>query len=181
MDLNYGLRSIRNSAKLVIREMESANWDIEAASNAIESGVIFKNTNHKGFAFESFVCKEMFDGFNKPNFSLLNKALTDANLSRFFFFDQFKKLKSVGSIHFLKENTDSLIGKFLKAKYLCLVHPKMETSFSGNLNQRKKINSGEYPETEFLKAFAEMARRVWLDLRSETPLSQIQGFVNDVG
>ncbi|CAK9176819.1 unnamed protein product [Ilex paraguariensis] len=50
----------------------------------------------------------------------------------------------------------------------------METSFSGNLNQRKKINSGEYPETEFLKAFAEMARRVWLDLRSETPLSQVR-------
>ncbi|CAK9148083.1 unnamed protein product [Ilex paraguariensis] len=162
MVLNYGLRSIRNFAKLLIREMVSANWDIEAASNAIEPGVIFKNTNHRGFAFESFVCKEMFDGFNKPNFSVLNEALTDDNLSRFFFFDQFKMLKSVGTIHFLKKNTNSLFGKFLKTKYLLLVHPKMETSFSGNLNQRKKINSGEYPETEFFKAFAEMARRVWL-------------------
>ncbi|CAK9183995.1 unnamed protein product [Ilex paraguariensis] len=104
MVLNYGLKSIRNFAKLLIREMESANWDIEAASNATELGVIFKSTNHK----------------------------------------------------------DSMIEKFLKTKYLCLVHPKMETSFFGNLNQRKKINSGEYPETEFFKAFAEMARRVWL-------------------
>ncbi|KAK4386532.1 hypothetical protein Sango_2523800 [Sesamum angolense] len=38
----------------------------------------------------------------------------------------------------------------------------MEFSFSGNLNQRKMVNSGEYPETDFFKSFAEMGRRVWL-------------------
>ncbi|CAK9152636.1 unnamed protein product [Ilex paraguariensis] len=162
MVLNYVLRSVRNFVKLLIREMESANWDIEAASKAIEPEVTFKNTDHKCFAFESFVCREMFDGFNIPTFSLLIESLQDDNQGRFFFFDQFKKLKSVGSIQFLKENEDSLFGKFLKTKYLRLTHPKMETSFSGNLNQRKMINSSEYPETEFFKVFAEMARRVWI-------------------
>ncbi|KAK2985717.1 hypothetical protein RJ640_023684 [Escallonia rubra] len=44
---------------------------------------------------------------------------------------------------------------------LRLVHPKMESSFFGNPNQRNSVGSGEYPET-FFSMFAEMAKRVWL-------------------
>ncbi|CAI9087833.1 OLC1v1022012C1 [Oldenlandia corymbosa var. corymbosa] len=164
--LHYALRSIRNFVKLLIKEMEAANWDIESAANSIHPDVNFRKRDHRAFAFESFVCREIFSGFNDPGFSLQG----DQNLSwpngsyqkRLFFFDQFKKVKSVNVIHFLKQNPNSFLGKFLKAKYLQLVHPKMEFSFCGNLNQRKTVNSGEYPETEFFKAFAEMGRRVWL-------------------
>ncbi|KAL0305593.1 UNVERIFIED_CONTAM: hypothetical protein Sradi_5976600 [Sesamum radiatum] len=132
--LHYALRSVRNFVKLLIREMESANWDVEAAANAIQPDIVFSKRDHKAFAFESVG----------------------------FFFEQFKKLRSASVVHFLKQNPNSLFGKFLKSKYLHLVHPKMEFSFSGNLNQRKVVNSGEYPETDFFKAFAEMGRRVWL-------------------
>ncbi|CAN4105650.1 unnamed protein product [Withania somnifera] len=146
MVLHYAMRSIRNFVKFLIREMETANWDIDAATNSIQNGVTFHKNNHRAFAFESFVCREIFSGFNEP----------------IFFYEQFKKLKSVSLTHFLKHNPSSLFGKFLIAKYLQLVHPKMEFSFSGNLNQRKLVNSGEFPETEFFKAFSEMGRRVWL-------------------
>ncbi|KAK6124253.1 hypothetical protein DH2020_042005 [Rehmannia glutinosa] len=113
--LHYLLRSVRNFVKLLIREMETANWDIEAAANAIQpDNIVFRNRDHKAFVFESF------------------------------------------------QNPNSLFGKFLKSKYLHLVHPKMEFSFCGNLNQRKMVNAGEFPETEFFKVFAEMVRRVWI-------------------
>lgn len=165
MVLHYALRSIRNFVKLMIKEMVSANWDVEAAANSIQPEVNFVKKDHKGFAFESFVCREIFSGFNDPGFAVRPENQPWPNggyQKRLFFFDQFKKVKSVSVLQFLKHNPNSFLGKFLKSKYLQLIHPKMEFSFSGNLNQRKLVNSGEYPETEFFKAFAEMGRRVWL-------------------
>ncbi|KAJ8545403.1 hypothetical protein K7X08_017986 [Anisodus acutangulus] len=163
MVLHYAMRSIRNFVKFLIREMVSANWDIDAATNSIQNGVTFHKSNHRAFAFESFVCREIFSGFNVPTFNVQNDdSLFSGEISRRnFFYEQFKKLKSLSVTHFLKHNP-SLFGKFLKAKYLHLVHPKMEFSFSGKLNQRKLLNSGEFPETEFFKVFSEMGRRVWL-------------------
>ncbi|PIN06687.1 hypothetical protein CDL12_20750 [Handroanthus impetiginosus] len=163
--LNYALRSVRNFVKLLIQEMESSNWDIEAATNSLQPQIRFRNRDHRAFAFESFVCREIFGGFNDPAFSVQENdqlLLTDYNHRRIFFPDQFKKLKSVSVTNFLKQNPNSLFGKFLKSKYLHFVHPKMEFSFFGNLNQRKMVNSGEYPDTEFFRSFAEMGRRVWL-------------------
>ncbi|XP_052200749.1 protein GRAVITROPIC IN THE LIGHT 1 [Diospyros lotus] len=156
--LHYAVRSVRSFVKVMIREMESSNWDIETAAKAIEPEVDFAKANHRCFAFESFVCREMFDGFDSPNFSFPDES----NPSRFVFIDRFKKLKTVNAVQFLKRNPNSGFGKFTRSKYLRLVHPKMETSFSGNLSQRKLINSGEFPETSFFSAFAEMAKRVWL-------------------
>ncbi|KAK2975174.1 hypothetical protein RJ640_017387 [Escallonia rubra] len=164
--LHYAIRSVRNFVKLLIKEMEAAKWDIDTASNSIQPDVHFQNPNDRCFVFESFVCHEMFDGFSSPNFSLPNEASSSADHDdhsrRVLHFDRFKKLKSVNPVKYLKQNPHSTFGKFTRGKYLRLVHPKMEASFSGNLNQRKKISAWEYPETEFFKAFAEMGRRVWL-------------------
>ncbi|KAA8519613.1 hypothetical protein F0562_013942 [Nyssa sinensis] len=133
-----------------------------AAVNAIEPEVIFPKPNQRCFAFESFVCREMFDGFNHFNFSLPNASSRQSENPRFLSIDRFKRLKSVNPIYFLKENPHSSFGRFIRTKYLRLIHPKMELSFSGNLNQRDLISSGEYPESAFFAAFAEMAKRVWL-------------------
>lgn len=154
--LHYALRSVRNFVKHLVREMESASWDIDVAVDSIEPNLIFPNKNHRCFVFESFVSREIFNGFDTPAFSLLNEQ------SLPFYSDQFKNLKSANPVHFLKNHPNSLFGKFTRAKYLRLVHPKMEASFYGNLNQRKLINGREFPETEFFAAFAEMARRVWI-------------------
>lgn len=163
--LHYALRSVRNFVKHLVREMESANWDIEAAVDSIQPGIKFSNGNHKAFVFESFVCREMMSGFNDPFFTIEknDQILPGEKLRRrIFFFEEFKRLKSVNVMHFIKHNPSTLFGKFLRSKYLQFVHPKMEFSFSGNLNQRKMVNSGEFPETEFFKMFAEMGRRIWL-------------------
>ncbi|CAH9076562.1 unnamed protein product [Cuscuta epithymum] len=152
--LHYAMRSVRNFVKHLIRDMERASWDIDAAAAAaIHGGVSFGRKSHRAFAFESFVCREMFDGFDVPCFSAGQRQ------QREFFFDQFKKLKQEVN-HY--PPSYSPLGRFLKTKYLLLVHPKMEFSFSGNLAQRKMVNAGEFPDTDFFKAFAEMGRRIWL-------------------
>ncbi|CAA6665652.1 unnamed protein product [Spirodela intermedia] len=55
------------------------------------------------------------------------------------------------------------VRQICRAKYLIMVHPAMDESFSGGGNARAVVSSGEgFPETEFYQGFAEMARRVWL-------------------
>ncbi|KAH7860414.1 hypothetical protein Vadar_013143 [Vaccinium darrowii] len=155
-------KSIQNFVRLMINEMELAGWDLDAAVRAIEPGVLFSNPNHICFAFESFVCREMFDGFNYPNFSLWNEFLPEQPKKRRFFFERFKQLKSMRTREILVQNPKSAFARFCSAKYLKLIHPKMETSLFGNLNQRKLVKSGDHPETTFFATFSEMAKRVWL-------------------
>ncbi|KAJ0018917.1 hypothetical protein Pint_10336 [Pistacia integerrima] len=162
--LHYTLRSVRNFVKLMNKEMESAHWDLDAAAKVIEPEAIFSKPSHKYFAFESFVCKAMLEGFNFPNFSPTTESQSFNKVPREQYLNEFKKLKSVNVKHFLsqKQNSNSSFAKFTRAKYLHLVHAKMECSLFGNLNQRKQINGGDFPDSVFFIYFSEMARRAWL-------------------
>lgn len=165
--LQHTVKSIRSFVKLMITEMESSGWDISAAAAAIQPGVVFSKATHKCLAFESFVCREMFDSFHIPNFSLPNESLPEQNHRQqnhrhWLFFERFIELKSARSKEYLAQKPKSTFGKFCRAKYLKLVHPTMESSFFGNLSQRNLINSGDFPHTPFFTSFSEMAKRVWL-------------------
>ncbi|CAA2953451.1 protein GRAVITROPIC IN THE LIGHT 1-like [Olea europaea var. sylvestris] len=160
--LGQCIKAVRSFVRLLIREMESAGWDLDAAASLIEPGVSFWKPNHKCFAFESFVCKEMFDGFNYPNFSIKQESLSEKNKRRQLFFDKFMELKSVRPADYLTWKPKSAFATFCRTKYLQLIHPKMEASLSGNLDQRKSVNSGEYLEAPFFLSFAAMAKHIWL-------------------
>ncbi|XP_061364899.1 protein GRAVITROPIC IN THE LIGHT 1 [Gastrolobium bilobum] len=159
--LHHTLRSMRSFVKLMIKEMESAHWDLEAAVKFIHPNAVFTKPSHRCFAFESFVCITMFEGFNYPNFSIQDDPLEKRRHDKNVYFDKFKKLKSLNPKQYLSHNPNSSFSRFLKSKYLQVVHAKMECSLFGNLNQRKLVNSGGYPDSAFFIAFAEMAKRVW--------------------
>ncbi|KAL3508783.1 hypothetical protein ACH5RR_028184 [Cinchona calisaya] len=160
--LRQTVKSVRSFVRLLISEMESADWDIDAAASSIQPGVVFWKNSHKCYAFESFVCREMFDGFNNPSYSISKESLPDNKKRQRLFFDRFKELKSVKRLDYLAWKPKSTFARFCRAKYLQLIHPKMESSLFGNLDQRNLINAGECPETTFFVTFAEMAKRVWL-------------------
>uniref|UniRef100_A0A5B6YN13 Uncharacterized protein n=1 Tax=Davidia involucrata TaxID=16924 RepID=A0A5B6YN13_DAVIN len=160
--LRQTIKSIRSFVRLMISEMESAGWDLDVAASSIKPGVVYWNTNHKCFAFESFVCQEMFDGFSYPCFSLSNGSLPEQKKWQRLFFDRFLELKSMKPKEYLARKPKSTFAKFCRTKYLGLIHPKMESSLLGNLSQRNLVNSGEFPETTLFATFAEMAKRVWL-------------------
>ncbi|ESW31478.1 hypothetical protein PHAVU_002G241300 [Phaseolus vulgaris] len=161
--LHHALRSVRSFSKLMMAEMESAHWDLEAAVKFIHPNAVFAKPTHQSFAFESFVCITMFEGFNNPNFSVQEDPPQKHSLQQgqSLYFDKFKMLKSLNPKQYLTHNRNSSFSKFLKSKYLQVVHAKMECSLFGNLNQRKVVNSGGYPDSAFFIAFAEMAKRVW--------------------
>lgn len=157
--LRHTVKSIRSFVRLMIDELKSAGWDIDAAANSIQPNVMYYRADHKCFAFESFVCREMFDAFHYPNYS---PAKQHQQQRQQLFFQRFNELKPVKAKEFLSRKPKSSFAKFCRAKYCQVIHPKMESAFFGNLSQRNVINSGEFPDTGFFSAFADMAKRVWL-------------------
>ncbi|XP_074319280.1 protein GRAVITROPIC IN THE LIGHT 1-like [Silene latifolia] len=160
--LRHTIRSIRTFVRLMVNEMQSSGWNLDAAVNVIHPGVKYWKPEHKCFTFESFLCKEMFDSFHIPNFAVAGESLPDHKQRRRLFFERFTELKSVRGKDYLSQKPKSTFGKFCRVKYLRVVHPKMESSFFGNLTQRNQVNSGDYPDTAFFTTFAEMAKRIWL-------------------
>ncbi|KAK9051634.1 hypothetical protein SSX86_028262 [Deinandra increscens subsp. villosa] len=151
--LHYALRAVRSFVKLLVRDMINAHWDIDSTVKAIDPTVVFPEPSYRCFAIESYVAREMFDGFNDGD---------DDGEDRFQWFNRFKKMKSLTTVQLVTENPRSAFGKFTRAKYMRLVHPKMEASLYGNLSQRKTLNAWQFPDTVFFSAFTEMARRVWV-------------------
>ncbi|KAJ8761843.1 hypothetical protein K2173_005415 [Erythroxylum novogranatense] len=159
--LHFTSRSIRSFVKLMVREMEVACWDIDAAVKAIEPEASLAKPSHRCFVFESFVSKTLLEGFNQPQFTLHESSLSENSPREQYYFNKFKEVKSLTLKHFLPQNPNSSLARFTRTKYLQLVHAKMECSLFGNLNQRKLVNNGGFPDSAFFNAFAEMARRVW--------------------
>ncbi|KAL4555160.1 hypothetical protein LXL04_037771 [Taraxacum kok-saghyz] len=153
--LRQTTKSIRSFVKLMIEEMEVADWDIDAAAGAIQPDVVYSETTHKCYAFESFVCRVMFDGFNDRTFSISGDSNSPIS-------DEFNELKSSKPREYVTRKPKSMFAKFCWYKYLRLIHPVMEFSLFGNLNQRNLVAAGKFPDTTFFSSFADVAKRVWL-------------------
>ncbi|WOL09148.1 hypothetical protein Cni_G17901 [Canna indica] len=160
--LRYAFKSIGSFVQLMVREMESAGWNLDAAAGSIQLDVLRQGKpSHRTFAFESYVCSKMFSDFHHQSFGLA--ALGECSAwDRRQFFDEFTWVKSIAMSQTLGRRPSPVM-QFCRAKYLSVVHPKMESSFFGDLDQRATVSSGwGFPDSWFFAGFAEMARRVWL-------------------
>ncbi|CAA6657252.1 unnamed protein product [Spirodela intermedia] len=144
VELTY--RSIHDFSKPLINMMKAANWDLDTAASSIEPDVPYAKRVHKKYAFESYICQRMFSGFQDESFSVDpgRSALSSEG-----FFHQYLAMRSAEPLEILSQDPDSEFGKFCRKKYLLVIHPKMEGSFFGNLDQRNYIMNG-------------LAKSVWL-------------------
>lgn len=152
-------KAIHDFSKPLINMMKAAGWDLDAAANSIEPNVLYAKRAHKKYAFESHICQRMFSGFQHENFSIKSDNLIVTKES---FFHQFLALREMDPLDMLGQNPDSIFGKFCRSKYLVVVHPKMEASFFGNLDQRNHVMGGGHPRTPFYQAFLKLAKSIWL-------------------
>lgn len=152
-------KAIHDFSKPLINMMKAAGWDLDAAAHSIEPNVVYAKRAHKKYAFESHICQRMFSGFQQENFSIKSE---NATVSKESFFHQFLALREIDPFDTLGQNPDSTFGQFCRSKYLMVVHPKMEASFFGNLDQRNYITGGGHPRTPFYQAFLKLAKSIWL-------------------
>ncbi|KAG0492089.1 hypothetical protein HPP92_005487 [Vanilla planifolia] len=140
--LRLAVKSVRNFVERMVCEMESAGWDLNTAARVIQPDVGGK-PEHWVHAFQSFVCRTMFTGFHHLNYGIPSlDSLLLWDRQRFFL--EFVELSSTKTPQV--EGTD--LGKFIRAKYLSMVHPKMEASFQD--------------ASSFTALFAEMTTRLWV-------------------
>ncbi|KAF5186538.1 Irk-interacting protein [Thalictrum thalictroides] len=152
-------KAIHDFSKPLINMMKAAGWDLDAAANSIEPSVIYARRAHKKYAFESLICQRMFSGFQEECFSVESD---DVPVTKEGFFHQFIALREMDPLDILSKSPDSIFGKFCRSKYLAVVHPKMEASFFGNLDQRNHVMGGGHPRTSFYQAFLKLAKSIWL-------------------
>ncbi|KAJ8632226.1 hypothetical protein MRB53_025562 [Persea americana] len=152
-------KAIHDFSKPLINLMKAAGWDLDAAANAIQPAVVYAKRSHQKYAFESHICQRMFAGFDEESFSVKHD---DLSISKEGFFHQFLALRVMDPLDVLSQNADSIFGKFCRSKYLSVIHPKMEASFFGSLDQRNYVAGGGHPRTPFYQAFLKLAKSIWL-------------------
>ncbi|KAK9940694.1 hypothetical protein M0R45_017341 [Rubus argutus] len=77
-------------------------------------------------------------------------------------FTQYCDMKSMDYTELLYILPSCNFGKFCSNKYLAIVHPKMEESFFGDLEQRRQVIEGRHPSSQFYGHFLALAKAVWL-------------------
>ncbi|KAL8146058.1 hypothetical protein AgCh_003983 [Apium graveolens] len=158
---------------LLLSLMKSAHWDIAAAVRSIEAaaGATTNATmdsivgpNHAKYAMESYVNRKFFQGFDHETFYM------DGSLSSLLHPDQFRRdcftqyrdMKAMDPIELLGILPTCDFGKFCCKKYLSIIHPKMEESLFGDLEQRCQVLAGNHPRSRFYGDFLGLAKAIWL-------------------
>lgn len=157
---------------LLLSRMRAARWDIAAAARSIQppsdSGSPpipdVPSPQHAKHAIESYVVRKLFHGFENETFYIdgtLSSLLHPAQF-RQDCFAQFNGVKAMDPFELLGILPTCHFGKFCCKKYLAIVHPSMEESLFGGLDQRKQVLEGNHPRTEFYTQFLSLAKAVWL-------------------
>lgn len=162
---------------LLLSLMRSAHWDITAAVRSIESATAAIDntfaltstsstvtTKHAKYALESYISGKIFQGFDHETFYMDGSLSSLLNPDQFRrdCFAQYRDMKAMDPSELLGVLPTCHFGKFCSKKYLAIVHPKMEESLFGDLEQHRQVSAGNHPRSEFYGEFLELAKSVWL-------------------
>ncbi|XP_076932200.1 protein GRAVITROPIC IN THE LIGHT 1-like [Bidens hawaiensis] len=166
----------KSFTSLLLSLMKSAHWDIAATVRSIEASTTTTtnalNTttdsivgpNHAKYALESYINRKIFQGFDHETFYMDGSlsSLLNPNQFRSECFTQYHDMKSMDPIELLGILPTCQFGNFCSKKYLSIVHPKMEESLFGDLEQWRQVLAGNHPRTRFYGEFLTAAKAVWL-------------------
>ncbi|KAK3226714.1 hypothetical protein Dsin_006576 [Dipteronia sinensis] len=171
---------VRESSKLftslLLTLMRAARWDISAAVRSIEAATASGNenftsattsivsTHHAKYALESYISRKIFQGFDHETFYMDGSLSLLINPDQFRrdCFTQFRDMKAMDPVELLGILPTCTFGKFCSKKYLAIVHPKMEESLFGELEQRRQVLAGNHPRSQFYGEFLGLAKAIWL-------------------
>ncbi|KAJ0788187.1 putative protein gravitropic in the light 1 [Helianthus annuus] len=163
----------RTFSLLLLSLMKAAHWDIKATVKSIITTSSTTNVaitdsvigpNHAKYSIESFVNRKFFQGFDHETFCIDGSlsSILNPNQFRMECFTQYSDMKSMDPMELLGMMPTSQFGKFCSNKYLSIVHPKMEESLFGDLEQRRQVLAGNHPRSRFYGEFLNVAKAVWL-------------------
>ncbi|XP_071699465.1 protein GRAVITROPIC IN THE LIGHT 1-like [Rutidosis leptorrhynchoides] len=154
----------RSFVLVLLSLMKSVNWDITATVESITSITTNLSLIGPNHALESYVNRKLFQGFDHESFYLdeSDETLTSDEF-RSECFSQYSDMKSVDTNELLETLPTCQFGVFCLKKYLSVVHPKMEESLFGDLEQRRQVLAGKHPRSRFYReSFVGVAKAVWM-------------------
>ncbi|EHA8590119.1 protein GRAVITROPIC IN THE LIGHT 1 [Cocos nucifera] len=172
------MEQVKSASKSItahlLSRMRSARWDIAATVRSIIEGgdgatdhnpaIAQVDPHHAKHALESYVNWKVFHGFENETFYIegsLTSLLRPAEF-RNDCFSQFKDMRGMDPAELLGVLPTCQFGRFAAKKYLAIVHPKMEESLFGDVEQRRQVMAGAHPRNGFYREFLRLAKAVWL-------------------
>ncbi|XVE59364.1 hypothetical protein DITRI_Ditri05aG0040600 [Diplodiscus trichospermus] len=168
----------KSFTSLLLSLMREARWDIAAAVRSIEAATTSPDTaaytttitpsvianHHAKYALDSYVSRKIFQGFNHESFymDVSFSSLLNPDQYRRECFTQYRDMKAMDHVELLGILPGCHFGKFCSNKYLAIVHPKMEESLFGDLEQRSQVMAGNHPRSQFYRGFLGLAKAIWL-------------------
>ncbi|XP_050369295.1 protein GRAVITROPIC IN THE LIGHT 1-like [Argentina anserina] len=173
--MNLVREASQSFTSILLSHMRAAQWDIAAAVRSIEaatttatmistSSVIKTQHANAKYALESYISRKIFLGFDHESFYMdgSTSSLLNPEKYRQDCFNQYNDLKNMDALELLDILPMCNFGKFCSNKYLAIVHPKMEASLFGDLEQRRYVVEGSHPRSQFYKEFLKLGKAVWL-------------------
>ncbi|GLU11488.1 hypothetical protein SLE2022_282290 [Rubroshorea leprosula] len=170
--------ALKSFASLLLSLMRSAHWDIAAAVRSIESATANTDSafitttitpsvianHHAKYALESYIARKIFQGFDHETFYMDGSlsSLLNPDQYRRDCFTQYRDMKAMDPVELLGILPTCHFGKFCLKNYLAIVHPKMEESLFGNLEQHDQVVAGNHPRSQFYGEFLGLAKAIWL-------------------
>ncbi|KAE8696649.1 mitochondrial uncoupling protein 2-like [Hibiscus syriacus] len=169
----------KSFTSLLLSLMREARWDIAAAVRSIEAATATPDNanytttmitpsvianHHAKYALESYVSRKIFQGFDHETFYMDGSLSSLLNPDQYHreCFTQYRDMKAMDPVELLGILPTCNFGKFCSKKFLAIVHPKMEESLFGDLEQRNQLMAGNHPRSRFYRGFLGLAKAIWL-------------------
>ncbi|KAI4356742.1 hypothetical protein L6164_000736 [Bauhinia variegata] len=164
--LHDASRATHKFTKILISLMRKAGWDLDLVANTVHPNIQYAKKGHNQYALLSYVCLEMFQGFDSEDFGMsdseimsdghaLNPEKKDSSLK------QLLEHVSSNPMELLSINPSCDFSKFCEHKYQRLIHPTMESSIFVNLDQNEIVLKSWRSLSMFYEAFVRMASSIW--------------------
>ncbi|CAN6477070.1 unnamed protein product [Victoria cruziana] len=151
-----------NFTRTLIEHMKQTKWNLDHATSCLYPGISYAKKGHNKYALLSYVCLEMFGGFDNETFSEINVSMLGMKDC----FQRFALCRSLDALEILRRNSECGFFKFCRKKYLQLLHPRLEASFFENSDQRDIVlnhDCTKWPlDNPLFESFVKMAYSIWL-------------------
>ncbi|XP_010264213.1 PREDICTED: uncharacterized protein LOC104602292 [Nelumbo nucifera] len=159
-------RAMHIFTNLLIDLMKKAGWDLELAANSVQPDIDYVKRRHNRYAFLSYVCLGMFDGFHLEDFGLGGDESecngVDLSVRRENSLRQFVEQSAGNEMELLNRNSRCDFARFCENKYQKLIHPTMESSLFRNLEKNELVLSSWRSSTAFYNLFVKMSSSLWM-------------------
>ncbi|KAH7519609.1 hypothetical protein FEM48_Zijuj08G0055100 [Ziziphus jujuba var. spinosa] len=152
--------------KILIELMRKAAWDLDLAADLVHPNIDYAKKAHNRYAFLSYVCLEMFRGFDSNGFGVDgNGSLSNGHASesdkKSTSLKQLLEHVSSNPMELLSRDRNCEFSKFCESKYQEIIHPSMESSIFSNLDGKEAVLNSWRSLSVFYESFVNMASSIW--------------------